>query len=56
MFSALDFVGLVVAALMVLAPMSMMLTDRDLGRVNNPNTSASDTMDDIARLPLKPST
>jgi hypothetical protein len=55
MFSALDFVGLVVAALMVLAPMSMMLTDRDLGR-NNPNTSASDTMDDIARLPLKPST
>ncbi|MFM9862588.1 MAG: hypothetical protein ACKVRO_03175 [Micropepsaceae bacterium] len=56
MFSTLDFAGLVVAASMILAPMSMMLTDRDQGFSMNPETSSSDNMDDLARMPLKPST
>jgi hypothetical protein len=36
--------GLVVAPLMVVAPMSMMLTDRDRSLSDDPSTSASDTM------------
>jgi hypothetical protein len=56
MFGALNFAGLVVAPLMISAPRSMKLTDRDPGLSDDPNISASDTMNDVARLPYKPTT